>query len=130
MAFWGKIFKKEANEEVKKGKQEEKRVEKKLDQEIIAKPGRIITGVIRAPHLTEKSSGLAKENKHVFLVNPKSNKFEIARAIKARYNVGIETVRIINTYGKERRRGKQIGWKPGFKKAVVKIKEGQTIDIQ
>lgn len=94
------------------------------------RPSRVITGVIRAPHVTEKASGMAEDNKYVFLVNKRANKPEILQAIEARYGVKVDALNVINTHGKERRRGRQIGWKAGFKKAIVKIEQGQTIEIQ
>ncbi len=104
--------------------------EKDKPEGIVVKGGRIIAGVIRVPRLTEKTSGAAKENKYVFSVSTKSNKGEVRRAVEARYGVNVEAVNILNSPGKERRRGRQIGWKPGFKKAIVTLPLGQKIEVQ
>lgn len=140
MAFWSKIFKKDKKVRTVEGVRNvgaDKEVpvmpDKKtsrLEQAQRSIGPNIMAGVIRVPRITERTSMLAKENKYVFLVDSQANKVEIARAVRARYGVDIRSVNIINIPGKERRRGRQIGWKPGFKKAIVKVKEGQTIEIQ
>lgn len=89
-----------------------------------------ILGVIRSPHLTEKSSNAASQNKFVFLISEYANKKEVKHDVEARYKVGVDNVHIINLPGKERRRGNQIGWKKGRRKAIVTIQAGQTIEIQ
>lgn len=88
--------------------------------------GRVLVG----PHLTEKSTKLVEQNKYVFLVSPSANKMVVKSAVEARYGVLVREVRMAKTAGKERRRGRQVGWKPGRKKAIVSLKRGQTIDIQ
>jgi large subunit ribosomal protein L23 len=85
--------------------------------------------ILKAPHITEKSTELARKNQYTFLVDKEANKIEIKRAIEEKYNVKVEKVRIIKMPGKRRRVGRTIGWKKGFKKAIVTIKEGQKIDI-
>ena len=91
---------------------------------------RIISGVITSPHLTEKASKLNTENKYVFKVSGGANKISVKRAVEGRYGVNVVSVYVSNMPGKERRRGRQIGIKPGFKKAIVKVKEGQIIESQ
>ncbi len=91
--------------------------------------GVIIPGVLRAVHITEKASAAAHERSYIFKVNPRANKSDVKRAVEARYGVRVESVRTVNVSGKERRRGKQIGWKQGYKKAVVTLKEGQSIEL-
>ncbi len=98
--------------------------------EAVVKKEGVILGVLRAPHITEKTSNLQKKNKYAFLINPRVNKIEVKRAVRSRYDVNAVSVNILNMPGKERRRGRQIGWKPGFKKAIVTLKEGQSIEIQ
>jgi len=72
---------------------------------------------------------LAERNQYVFKVFPDANKIEIKKAIKEIYGADVEEVRIINVPRKKRRRGRIEGWRKGYKKAIVKIKEGQTIEI-
>ncbi len=85
--------------------------------------------MIKFPHITEKSSELAEENKYVFRVEDWANKSEIKKAIERIYGVGIIGVAVINIPPKERRLGRYTGWKKGFKKAVVQVKKGQKIEI-
>lgn len=135
MSFLQKIFKKK-KEDIKDIPRTQKKEsvktavpEEKKDKKTVSS-GEIITGVLRYAHVTEKTSDFSKKNKSVFLVNPGANKTEIMRAVQAKYGVVCEAVNIINSPGKERRRGKQIGWKPGFKKAIITLKKGQSIEIQ
>ena len=85
--------------------------------------------VLKAPHITEKATDLAENNQYVFKVWPKSNKIEIKKAIKSIYGVDVLSVRIINIPSKKRRLGKTIGLKRGYKKAIIKIKQGQKIEV-
>lgn len=145
MTLWSKIFsgkggslpdRQAGASGEKKERKEERRAEKEelIKKETVGagviKEGRIIPGIIRSPRITEKTSGSAKENKYVFEVSARANKVDVKGALEARYGVNIEAVNIVNAPGKERRRGRQIGWKPGFKKAMVKVRQGQTIEIQ
>ncbi|TSC76352.1 MAG: large subunit ribosomal protein L23 [Parcubacteria group bacterium Gr01-1014_33] len=90
----------------------------------------LVTGVLRRPHITEKTSNAAKENKYVFAIAAGVNKPMVTHAVESRYNVSVETVNIVNLPSKKRMRGRQIGWKQGLRKAIVQVKEGQTIEIQ
>jgi large subunit ribosomal protein L23 len=85
--------------------------------------------VLEHPYISEKATDLAKENKYVFKVTDKSNKTSIKKAIKEVYNVDALDVKIIKISRKKKRLGRHQGWKKGFKKAIVEIKEGQKIDV-
>ena len=85
--------------------------------------------VLEAPHVTEKASALTEENKYVFKVLPRTNKIEIKKAVEDLYGVNVIKVRIINVPKRQRKLGKQKGWRKGYKKAIVKIKKGQKIEI-
>ncbi len=85
--------------------------------------------VLQSPHVTEKATDLSQENKYVFKVSKRANKNDIKRAIEGSYNVDIESVRIINVPKKKRKLGRQEGWRKGYKKAIVKAKKGQKIEI-
>lgn len=87
-------------------------------------------GILLASVVTEKSASAGALGVYAFTVARDSTKPEIKRAVESRFNVSVERVRVIVMPGKERRRGKQIGWRPGFKKAMVTVKEGQTIELQ
>lgn len=139
MAFLKKIFsarggfasgeKKEKKEAPKAAKEKDTSgVESIISSESKAKTSKATAGVLDAAHITEKTADSGAD-KYAFLVNRNANKMEVGRAVEARYGVDVLSVNIINMPGKERRRGKQIGWKPGAKKAIVKVKEGQTIEL-
>lgn len=80
--------------------------------------------------MTEKAAMNTDAGKYVFRVAGGTNKIDVRRAVEARYSVHVQGVNMLNTHGKELHRGKQIGWKPGFRKAIVTLRKGETIDIQ
>lgn len=84
--------------------------------------------VIRRPLITEK--GLAAketEGTLVFDVAPNASKTEVKQAVEALFKVKVLNVRTANVLGKERRRGKFSGYKPDWKKAYVRLKEGEKM---
>ena len=85
--------------------------------------------ILAKPHVTEKATDLAGKNQYVFKVWPASNKSEIKKAVEELYGVNVLNVRIINIPAKQRRLGRITGERGGYKKAVVKIKEGQKIEV-
>lgn len=85
--------------------------------------------VLASPHVTEKATGIEGENKYIFKVLPRANKVEIKKAIEDLYGVDVIGVRIINIPKRQRKLGKQRGWRKGYKKAIIKIKKGQKIEI-
>jgi large subunit ribosomal protein L23 len=84
---------------------------------------------IRESHITEKSTNLANANKYVFKVSDFSNKKEIKKTIESFYNVSVMGVNVINMPGKKRRLGRHEGYKKGFRKAIITLKEGDKIEI-
>jgi large subunit ribosomal protein L23 len=86
--------------------------------------------VIKKPHISEKSTKLMQEeNGYVFVVDKKANKIEISKAVEELYDVDVKKVTVISIPAKKRRLGRTQGEKKGYKKAIVKIKEGQNIEI-
>lgn len=85
--------------------------------------------IIKAPVITEKSSILAGEGKYVFKVDSKANKTEIKEAIEKIFKVKVESIATINAKVKKRRVGRYTGLTNRYKKAIVKLAEGQTIDL-
>lgn len=85
--------------------------------------------ILKAPHITEKSTDLARKNQYTFLIWGKAKKVEVKKAIEDIYNVAVTDVRIINVSPKRRRLGRTLGWRKGYKKAIVKVKEGQKINV-
>jgi len=86
--------------------------------------------VIRAPVITEKMGLLAeKANVVAFKVAPDANKIEIRQAVEALFEVKVMGVNTLSVAGKARRRGYIAGRAPSWKKAMVTLAEGQTIDV-
>jgi len=88
-----------------------------------------ISQSLRNPIITEKAGILKDLNKYLFEVIDPASKNEIAKAIKDLYKVNVVKVNILKTAGKEKRRGRVIGWQPGHKKAIVTLKVGDKIDF-
>ena len=85
--------------------------------------------IIKAPIITEKTSDLARENVVLFSVDPKANKTQIKQAIEKIFNVEVEKVNTLNTYPKKKRVGRYVGRANKVKKAIVKLKEGSSIEL-
>jgi len=85
--------------------------------------------ILKTPQVTEKATDLVKKNQYVFKVYSRANKNEVKKAIESVYGVDVISVRIINVPAKRRRLGRQRGWRKGYKKAIVKIKTGQKIEV-
>ncbi len=85
--------------------------------------------VLKTPQVTEKATGLVSQNQYVFKVWPRTNKVETKKAIEDLYGVDVISVKIIKVPRKRRRLGRISGWRKGYKKAIVRIKEGQKIEV-
>jgi large subunit ribosomal protein L23 len=86
--------------------------------------------VIRAPLISEKGSLLAEHTQQVlFKVRPEANKIEVKRAVEALFKVKVVKVRMARYLGKVRRVGRNLGRRPGWKKAYVTLREGDKIDF-
>ncbi len=84
--------------------------------------------IILKPVITEKSTMLKEMNREVcFEVDPRANKSEIKKAAEKLFNVKVESVRIMNKRGKKRRVGRNEGRKKDWKKAYLKLKEGEKM---
>ena len=86
--------------------------------------------VIKAPIITEKSSDLARNNNTiVFSVDVKANKTQIKQAIEKIFNVKVEKVNTVNVKPKKKRVGRYVGKTNKVKKAIVKLSEGSSIEL-
>lgn len=85
--------------------------------------------ILRTPHVTEKATDLTKKNQYVFKVFPQANKTEIKRVINELYGVDVLDVKIVKVPAKKRRLGRISGWRKAYKKAIVRLKEGQKIEV-
>jgi len=86
--------------------------------------------VILAPVVTEASTALQESQRtYGFIVAKDANKLEIRNAIQTVFGVRVESVRTANYQGKWRRVGRSLGRKPAYKKAIVRLAEGDSIDV-
>ena len=86
--------------------------------------------VIRRMQLTEKATALAEKNKYFFEVAPSANKIDVKRAVEELYKVSVVSVNTMKYAGKRKReRTIQYGRRSAWKRAVVTLKEGDSIDL-
>jgi len=131
------VFKRKKIKKEEERRQEEIKSVKKpkeIKKEVVPKKEkRTVIGeayrIIGAPRVTEKATDLAKGNQYVFRVFAKANKTEIKKAVEDLYNVDVLNVEIIRVPRKRRRLGRISGWRKGYKKAIIRIKEGQKIEV-
>lgn len=123
---------------VKETKPEVVKVEKKKTEkptEVKTKAGDIKGAakqnnhVLIKPLITEKATHLGAINKYVFAINPKMNKVEVKKAIRAVYKVDPIKINISNFSGKLVRYGKTSGRTKAWKKAIITLKAGDKIEV-
>ena len=86
--------------------------------------------VLLSPRVTEKSTRVAESsNQYVFKVTTDSNKKEIKDAVEKLFEVNVESVRIVNVKGKSKSFKLRTGKRNDWKKAYVRVQEGQVIDF-
>ena len=86
--------------------------------------------IIKAPIITEKSANIASDGQsYVFKVDVKANKTEIKQAVEKIFNVKVSEVRTINVKPKKKRVGRYTGMTSKYKKAIVKLAEGSSIEL-
>ena len=85
--------------------------------------------IIKAPIVTEKSASLNENNTVVLSVDPKANKTQIKQAVEKIFNVKVESVNTINMPTKKKRVGRYAGRTNKVKKAIVKLAEGSSIEL-
>ena len=86
--------------------------------------------VLLAPRMTEKSTRIGESsNQYVFKVTSDSNKTEIKDAVEKLFEVKVESVRIVNVKGKTKAFKARAGKRNDWKKAYVRVQEGQVIDF-
>ena len=85
--------------------------------------------VILAPVVSEKSYSLLDENSYTFVVHPDANKIEIRKAVEQIWGVRVLSVKTMNRKGKNKRFRFQTGKRPDTKRAIVKLADGDSIEI-
>jgi large subunit ribosomal protein L23 len=85
--------------------------------------------ILLAPVVSEKSYSLLNDRKYSFRVHQDAHKTQIRQAVEELFEVHVERVNIVKVQPKPKRRGMHKGTRPGWKKAVVQIREGETIEI-
>ena len=85
--------------------------------------------IIIAPVVTEKTMTLRNENVYTFKVAKDASKDEIKNAVENAFNVKVASVNTLNTKSKKRRVGKYQGRTKTYKKAIVTLKDGSSIDL-
>ena len=85
--------------------------------------------VLLAPVVSEKSYGLIEQRKYVFRVHPDAHRTQVRQAVEELFDVHVEGVNVLKVQPKPKRRGLIKGVKPGWKKAIVQLREGESIEI-
>ena len=87
------------------------------------------TDIIFAPVVTEKSAINAEKGVYTFKVKKSANKIEIKDAIEKAFNVKVKSVNTLNTKPKKKRVGRYVGTRKVYKKAVITLCDGETINV-
>ncbi len=86
--------------------------------------------IVIMPLVSEKSTNLrADQNKYVFRVDKKANKLQIKKAVEGLFKVKVEEVTTMMIHGRPKRLGRYEGRRPDWKKAIVKLKKGEAIEL-
>ena len=89
--------------------------------------------ILKRPLVTEKVSALNEKGKYGFIVNADANKVEIKQAVEKQYGVNVAKVNTMKVMGKQKTRytktGILSGRRPGYKKAIVTLAQGEVIDF-
>jgi len=86
--------------------------------------------VLLGPHVSEKSTGASDQNNQVvFKVSTDANKIEIKEAVQMMFKVDVESVQVTNVKGKTKRTRSGLGRRKDWKKAYIRLKEGQDINF-
>ena len=85
--------------------------------------------ILIRPLVTEKSTALMEQGKYVFVVAKDANKIQIANAVAEIFKVKVVSVNTVNVMGKMKRMGRNVGKRSDYKKAIVKLAAGETIEF-
>ncbi len=85
--------------------------------------------MLRSPVITERATILRESNTYTFRVDPRANKVQIRQAVETVFDVKVEAVRTVSVHRKPKRQGFHQGHTSSWKKAYVKLRAGETIDL-
>jgi large subunit ribosomal protein L23 len=85
--------------------------------------------VLLAPVVSEKSYSLITDRKYTFKVHQDAHKTQIRQAVEELFGVNVMDVNVLKVQSKPKRRGLHRGTRPGWKKAIVQLREGESIEI-
>ena len=86
--------------------------------------------IVRRARITEKGTRIREnQNGYLFEVARDANKIQVKQAVEAIFNVKVSTVRTLRVHGKPKRVGRHAGHRPDWKKAIVTLKKGETIEL-
>ena len=85
--------------------------------------------ILLRPLVTERSTEMMEEGKYVFAVDKRANKIQVAQAVAEIFNVKVVSVNTMNVTGTKKRVGRNVGRRPRYKKAIVKLAPGETIQF-
>ena len=85
--------------------------------------------ILISPVVSEKSYGQIVENRYTFKVHKDAHKTQIRQAVEELFDVSVVAVNVLKVQPKPKRRGMIKGTRPGWKKAIVELKAGESIDI-
>jgi large subunit ribosomal protein L23 len=89
-----------------------------------------LASVLEAPVISEKSTNAAEKDKQfVFKVQKQATKKQVKSAVELMFKVEVDSVRVLNVKGKQKRFGKTLGQRSDWKKAYVKLKPGHDIEF-
>jgi large subunit ribosomal protein L23 len=88
-----------------------------------------VLSVLRAPHVSEKSTRISEHNQYVFAVAPSATKADVKTAVEKMFDVEVVSVNMANIKGKQKMFRFRPGRKANLRKAYVRLADGQSIDV-
>ncbi len=85
--------------------------------------------ILLAPVVSEKSYAGIADGRYTFKVHPEAHRTQVRQAVEQLFGVHVERVNIVKVQAKPKRRGLFKGTRPGWKKAIVQVREGEAIEI-
>lgn len=96
---------------------------------LIAQDFRTMLGTIKYPVISDKATRLLEKNKYTFMVDKRANKFTIKKVIEYIFGVNVLNVNTLTVPRKKRTVGRFSGYRTQYKKAIITLKEGDTINL-